>query len=139
MSDSLNRSEQLAVEFFRRVWGPQHDMKAIDEFMTEDYVIHSGGQIIRVREAFKVWVQQFQNQLLEAKTEVLDVFSNTTGDKVITRWVYTGKNNGLLGLPQNGRPVSFTGMAMWHIRDDRLAECWIERSAWELYQELSGE
>ena len=39
MSDTLNRAEQLALEFLRRVWGPRHDLDAIDELMTEDYVI----------------------------------------------------------------------------------------------------
>ena len=39
MSDAFSRSEQLVLEFLRRVWGPRHDVDAIDELMTEDYVI----------------------------------------------------------------------------------------------------
>ena len=138
MSDSRDRAEQLALEFLRRVWGPQHDLDAIDELMSEDYAITSGGKVVRGREAFKAWVRQFQEQLLEARTENLEVFSNVTGDRVVSRWVCTGLNNGLLGLPRDGRPVSFTGIAIWSIRDGKLAECWVERSAWELYQELKG-
>ncbi len=138
MSDAANRSEQLALEFFGRVWRPQHDLDAIDELMTEDYVITSGGKVIRGREAFKAWVEQFQNHLLDARTENLEVFSNATGDRVVSRWICTGKNNGLLGLPRDGRLVSFTGIAIWRVRDGKLAECWVEWSAWELYQELSG-
>ena len=53
MSDTLNRAEQLALELFRRVWGPRHDLDAIDELMTEDYLITSGGKVIRGRAAFK--------------------------------------------------------------------------------------
>ncbi len=138
MSDAFNQSEQLALEFLRRVWGPRHDLDAIDELMTEDYVIISGGKVIRGREAFKAWVKEFQDFLLDARTENLEVFSNATGDRVVSRWICTGKNNGLLGLPRDGRPVSFTGIAIWRVKDGKLAECWVERSAWELYQELSG-
>jgi len=138
MSDSFNRSEQLALEFLRRVWGPRQDLDAIDELMTEDYVIISGGKVIRGREAFKAWVKQFQDSLLDARTENLEVFSNATGDRVVSRWICTRKYNGLLGLPRDGRPVSFTGIAIWRVKDGKLAECWVERSAWELYQELSG-
>jgi ketosteroid isomerase-like protein len=36
-----------------------------------------------------------------------------------------------------GRPVSFTGIAIWRIRDGKLAECRVERAFWELYRELS--
>ncbi len=138
MSDAFNRSEQLVLEFLRRVWGPRHEVDAIDELMTEDYVITSGGNVIQGREAFKAWVRQFQDHLLDARTENLDVFSNATGDRVVSRWICTGKNNGLLGLSPDGRPISFTGIALWRVRDGKLAECWVERSAWELYQELSG-
>ena len=138
MSDTLNRAEQLALEFFRRVWGPRHDLDAIDELMTEDYLITSGGKVIRGRAAFKAWVRQFQEHLLEARTENVEVCSNASGDRVVSRWICTGKNNGLLGLPRDGRSVSFTGIAVWVVRDGKLAQCWVERSAWELYQELSG-
>ena len=137
MSDETMRAENLALEFFRRVWHPPHDLDAIDEMMVEDYVITSGGQVIRGREAFKSWVREFQNHLLEARTENLEAFANAAGDRVVSRWVCSGKNNGLLGLPPDGRAVSFTGIAIWSVRDRKLAECWVERSAWELYQELT--
>jgi putative transposase len=32
--------------------------------------------------------------------------------------------------------VSFSGIAIWHVRDGRLAECWVERSAYEFYNEI---
>jgi len=36
----------------------------------------SGGKVIRGREAFNAWVKQFQDSLLDAGTENLEVFSN---------------------------------------------------------------
>ena len=129
-------AEQLPLEFFRRVWTPPNDLDAIDELMTEDYVITSGGHVIEGRETFKTWVAAFHGQLLDAKTESLEVFANAAGDRVVSRWICTGRNNGMLGLPADGRPVSFTGIAIWEVRGGKLAACWVERSAWELYQEL---
>lgn len=136
---TINRKpEQLAVEFLNRVWGPSHDLAAIDELMTEDYIITSGGKTISGREAFKNWVHHFQELLLDAITENQDAFSNESGDKVVSRWICSGKNNGIFGLQPDGRLVSFTGIAIWKIRDGKLAECWVERSAFELYQELQS-
>jgi putative hydrolases of HD superfamily len=130
-------AERLAVEFLNRVWGPDHDLGAIDEMMTEDYAITTGGTVVRGREAFKSWVREFQTRLGDARTTSLEAFANSAGDRVVSRWVCTGINNGLLGLPADGRPVSFTGIAIWRIRDGKLAECWAERASWELYRELS--
>ncbi|MNQ70676.1 SnoaL-like domain protein [compost metagenome] len=135
---ACSKAEQLALEFLRRVWQPPHDLSAIDELMTEDYVITSGGHAIRGRDAFKSWVQDFQDLLLEARTDNQEVFANPAGDRGVSRWVCSGKNNGMLGLPADGREVSFTGVAIWKVRDGRLSECWVERGAWELYQALTA-
>ena len=42
-SSSHSKAEQLALQFLSRVWAPPHDLSAIDELMTEDFVITSGG------------------------------------------------------------------------------------------------
>jgi putative hydrolase of HD superfamily len=123
-------AERLAVEFLSRVWGPAHDLDAIDELMTEDYAITTGGTVIRGREAFKIWVREFQGRLRDARTTSVEAFANAAGDRVVSRWVCTGRDNGLPGLPADGRPVSFTGIAIWRVREGRLAECWVERASW---------
>ena len=138
-SSSHSKAEQLALQFLSRVWAPPHDLSAIDDLMTEDFVITSGGTEVKGREAFKAWVKEFQSVLHEARTENLEIFANPADDRVVSRWICTGKNNGMFGLPADGRAVSFTGMAIWTIRDGKLARSWAERSAWELYQGLTEE
>jgi predicted ester cyclase len=128
--------EQLVLEFLGRVWGPTHELNAIDELMTANYVITSGGKTIQGRDAFKEWVKNFQQVLAEAITISQDIFSNAPGDMVVSRWICSGKNNGMFGLDPDSKPVSFTGIAIWKIRENQLAECWVERSAYELYQQL---
>lgn len=131
------RPEALVVEFLERVWGPQHELEAIDEMMTEDYVIITGGKEISGRENFKNWVKQFQVLLQDARTISQEAFSNAEGTRAISRWICTGKNNGIFGLPADGKEVSFTGIAIWEIKNGKLATCWVERSALELYKELT--
>jgi ketosteroid isomerase-like protein len=142
MSAATNLGERstaqgLALEFLSRVWGAEHELNAIDDLMTEDYVITSGGVPIRGREAFKTWVAEFQRKLIDARTQSIETFADASGEIVVSRWICIGKNNGIFGLPADGRPVSFTGIAIWRIRDHRLSECWVERSALELYRELT--
>ena len=73
-SSPRSKSEQLALQFLSRVWAPPHDLSAIDDLMTEDFVITSGGNDVTGREAFKAWVKEFQSLLLEARTENLEIF-----------------------------------------------------------------
>lgn len=134
---SRSPAERLAYEFLSRVWGPAHDLDAIDALMTEDYVIHSAGSSIRGREVFKAWVRSFQTVLLDARNEILEVFADASGERVVSRWLCTGRNNGIFGLPPDGRDVAFTGIAIWRVQDGRLAECWAERAALEAFRALT--
>ncbi len=130
--------EKLVLEFFERVWHNPHELDAIDELMTEDYIITTGGKAVKERTEFKKWVGEFQKQLLDAKTESVDIFFNEKKDKVVSRWDCSGRNNGLFGLKPDNRFISFTGIAIRTVRDNRLSECWVERSAYELHQNLTS-
>jgi predicted ester cyclase len=135
MSDP-ERSKQLAYEFFRRVWAPPHDLDAIDELMTENYRITTAGTVVEGRKAFKAWVAQMQKTVGDATNEHLELFTDAAGDRVVSRWITRGRNNGMFGLAADQKPVAFTGIAIWRVEGDRLAECWVERSALELYNKL---
>jgi len=129
-------AERLAREFFRRVWSPPHDLDAIDKLMTEDYRITTAGEVVEGRAAFKAWVAAMQQLVQGATNEHLEIFTNATGDRVVSRWITRGTNNGMFGLPPDGRLVEFTGIAIWRVEAGRLAECWVERSALELQERL---
>ena len=128
---------RLAEEFLTRVWGPAHDLSAIDQLMTADYTIDSAGHVVRGRDAFKAWVAEFHVRLEGARNEILETFATDDGRRVVSRWLCTGLNNGLFGLPADRRPVAFTGIAIWTVRDGRLAHCVVERSALEAFRKLT--
>ena len=132
-------AESLAREFVRRVWSGTHDLSAIDDLMTEDFQISSGGVRIVGRAAFREWIRAFQQTLLNAETESLDVFASVTGDRVVSRWRCSGINCGIFGLPPDHRHITFTGIAVFAVRDGRLAEAWVERAAFEAYHAMLGE
>lgn len=134
------QAEELATAFLSRVWnGTANDLGAIDELMTQDYEIHSATKTIRGRDAFRQWVSDFQTLLSNARNEILEVFANAAGDRVVSRWMCSGFNNGIFGLPADGRPVKFSGIAIWRVENGRLAECWIERAALEAYRDLASD
>jgi predicted ester cyclase len=66
------------------------------------------------------------------------MFSNETGDKIVTRFSLSGKNGGLYGLPPDYAPVKFTGISIWTIENNLLTNQWVERSGWETYSFLTS-
>ncbi|MBY6242914.1 ester cyclase [Methylosinus sp. Sm6] len=133
------QAEELARAFLSRVWnGTANDLGAIDDLMTEDYQIHSAMKTVSGRDAFRQWVSDFQNVLTNARNDILEVFANAAGDRVVSRWMCSGFNNGVFGLPADGRSVKFSGIAIWRVENGRLAECWIERAGLEAYRDLTS-
>ena len=128
--------ERLVREFFRRVWAPPHDLDAIDELMTEEYRITTAGTVIDGRNAFKAWVGSMQQVVLQATNEHIEIITNPSGDRIVSRWVTRGYNNGMFGLPALQERIEFSGIAIWRVEHGRLAECWVERSAFELFDRL---
>ena len=127
---------EKVLHFWNNVWSPPYDLDLIDELMVDNFVITNAGKDIVGRDNFKTWVAVFQQTVTDSKLENLEIFESKDGTRVVSRWKFTGYHNGMFGLEPNGKPIVLTGTAIWEIRDNKLAHNWVERSAWEVYQQL---
>jgi hypothetical protein len=123
--------------FWNNVWSYPYNLDLIDELMVEDFMITTAGVEIKGREQFKQWVAGFLKTVSGGNLENLDIFESKDGSQVVSRWRFTGFNNGLFGLEPKQQPVNLTGIAIWEIRDNKLAHNRVERSAMEVYQQLT--
>jgi hypothetical protein len=132
------RDSAAKVEnFWREVWKAPQNPDAIDQLIAEDFILASGGNEIRGREAFKRWVVEFQKKINNLQFESLETFQSEDGTRVASRWRVTGKNNGFLGTSPGMEPISMLGTAVFSVREDGLLQHnWVERNAWEVYVRL---
>jgi SnoaL-like polyketide cyclase len=129
-------SVKIVEEFWKRVWKARNPA-AIDDFVVDDFVITTGGVDIVSKAKFKEWASAFMAKINDLQFEVIETFQNEDGRRVASRWRITGKNNGMLGTPPDQQPISFTGTAVWAVREDgKLCHNWVERSTFELFQQL---
>ncbi|MFF0291581.1 ester cyclase [Streptomyces sp. NPDC005262] len=131
-------SVEIVEAFWEEVWNG-HNPDKIDDFVVEDFVITNPGGSIEGREKFKAWVAAFLDQVHDLRLEVVESFQNENGSRVASRWIVHGRNNGLLGTEPDRKPISFSGTAVWAVREDgKLQHNWVERATWELYQQLTS-
>jgi hypothetical protein len=129
-------SVKIVEEFWTAVWQARNP-GAIDNFVVDDFVITTGGIDIVSREKFKEWASAFMEKINDLRFEVLETFQKEDGTRVASRWRITGKNNGVLGTPADQKSISFTGTAIWAVREDgKLCHNWVERGTYELFQQL---
>jgi SnoaL-like polyketide cyclase len=130
-------SIKIVEEFWERVWKARNPAE-IDAFVVDDFVITTGGLDVVSRTKFKEWAAAFMAKINDLQFEVIETFQNEDGSRVASRWRIVGKNNGLLGTPPDQQPISFTGTAVWAVREDgKLCHNWVESSSFELFQQLS--
>ena len=135
---SKMNSVKIVENFWAAVWKARNP-DAIDRFVVDDFVITTGGVDVVTKDKFKVWAKQFLEKIADFKCEVIETFQNEDGSRVASRWRVAGKNNGVLGLPADQRPIDFTGTAVGAVREDgKLLHNWVERSSWELFQRLNA-
>ena len=128
----------IVEAFWTEVWQSPHNPDAVDDFVTEDFIITSGGVDIVSRAEFKAWVIRFQQTISGLEFDLIESFQNTDASRVASRFRIRGRNNGFLGTAPDQRPITFTGTAVWAVRaDGKLLHNWVERSAWEAYQSLT--
>lgn len=128
---------QIVERFWREVWQAKNP-DAADHLVAEDFGVTSGGVLIEPRVAFKTWVRAFLRSINDFNFEIVEMFSNGAGDRVVTRWVVTGRNNGFMGLEPCQTPIRMTGTAVIHVRKDGLLQHnWVERNALEVQRRLA--
>lgn len=131
-------SVDIVHAFWNEVWNA-HDPSAVDRFVVDDFVIVSGGETISGRESFKQWVAGFLAKVDDLHLEVVESFQNEDGSRVASRWLLTGRNNGILGTEPDQQDIAMTGTAVWAVREDgKLLTNWVERASWEQFQRLTG-
>lgn len=128
----------IVERFWREVWqGKNPD--AADQLVAEDFAVTSGGTLISSRDTFKKWVAGFLASIDDFNFEVVEIFQNESGDRVVSRWVVTGKNNGFMGTAPCQSPIRMTGTAVIHVREDGLLQHnWVERNAFEVHRSLAA-
>ncbi len=128
--------QHAVLQFWENTWNPPYDLSLVDRLMSEDFVITSGGQDIEGREAFKAWITAFQSEINDLRMTNREIFASAGGDRIVSRWIVHGRNNGLFDTEPDQRPVRFTGVSVWEWKDGKLTHNWVERSAYALYREL---
>ena len=137
MQNKVN-SVEIVEKFWDHVWKSKNP-NAVADFVVDDFVITTGGVDVVGKENFIAWVRGFLEKINDFNFEVIETFQNEDGSRVASLWRVTGKNNGMFNTAPSQQPVSFTGIAVWSVREDgKLLQNRVERASWEAFRSLQS-
>jgi steroid delta-isomerase-like uncharacterized protein len=107
---------------------------SFDPFIAADYIGHMGaGTMDRVQ--LERLERQFCAAFPDAHHTVDDLIAE--GDRVVLRTTARATHQGEFeGIPSTGRSVEFTGLVVYRIAGDKIAESWGEIDFLRLIREL---
>lgn len=112
------------------------DVRRLDEMVTDDYVAHGpGGSGDRATMAD--WLDWYPTTFAEQHPALEDVIAS--GDRVVVRYsIRSTYRGGYLDLPARDQEVRETGIIIFRLAGERIAETWFEGNDLEVAQQLGG-
>ncbi|OVE85208.1 ester cyclase [Natronolimnobius baerhuensis] len=118
------------------VW-TEGNLETIDEIFAADFVLHdpSSADDSKGRDEYRAYVEAYREAFPDVEYEVEHVLAED--DTVALRYTAHGTHDGeFMGLEPTGDQVSVSGMEMYRIEDEQIAEMWTSYDALGLFQEL---
>ena len=117
-------------------WSKPSNATRIEELYAADYVFHGTGVFPDMdRAGLKELATTAATAFPDLHYTVEDLIAE--GDKVVWRPTLRGTHQGdFMGIPPTGKQVSFTGIEIDRIEDDRFVEAWFNEDHLGLMQQL---
>jgi predicted ester cyclase len=139
MTDRIETNRATVERFLAGTHAPDiEDVRVIDDTVTEDVVCHGfPGMNPTDRESYKAWFRFFRAAFTGIETEVPVLVADV--DHVAARWIVSVNHTGpFAGVAPTGRRVVFDGVALYRMRDGRIAETWLYADEMALLQQIGA-
>lgn len=121
--ETPEQNAERTREFYERLMN-QHDMAAMEEYLTPDFVDHNPPPNV---EPGMAGVKQTMSQFLSAFPDMAVTVEEmiATDDKVVSRITLTGTHQGeFMGIAPTGNRIVYPGIDIVRIEGDKAAERW---------------
>jgi len=133
------QNKTLARRWFEDLFS-RGDLDTANEILCADFVDHLPREEERGIEELKHYVSSYRTAFPDIQDTVEEIVAE--GDKVVVRWRSRGTHQGeFMGVAPTGREVAFTGMRLFRIAENKIAESWVnidERGLQEQLGAVSG-
>ena len=116
--------EHLANQVWEQVWH-RGNLDRMDDLFTADFVRHDPGRELRGIEQNRQFIASLRSAFPDGRFTVEDEIAE--GDKVVVRYRFEGTHRGpFQGMPPTGKQVRYSGIIIYRVANDKIAEQWTE-------------
>ncbi len=113
------------------------DVNVVDELHSPDFVDHDSAGRPSDNDGFKQGIIQLYQAFPDLKAQVQDLVVDTENGTVAVRWTAVGSHEGrYLFAEPSGQQITFKGIEIIRIKDNRITERWGEWDGIDLLVQL---
>jgi steroid delta-isomerase-like uncharacterized protein len=117
------QNKTLARRWFEDLFSGGN-LDAANEILSAEFVDHLTHEEERGLEELKHYVTIYRTAFPDIQDTLEQIVAE--GDKVVIRWTSRGTHQGeFMGVAPTGRLVTFTGMRLFRIAENKIAESWV--------------
>lgn len=130
-------SKNLVCRYYEVLWN-RRDLALADELIAESVVFRGSlGISVQGREGFKEYMRTVRRAFPDFHNRIEELIAEN--DRVAARLTYTGTHQGeVLGFAPTGRRVSYSGVALFGVVDNRIAQGWVLGDVHGLVRQLTN-
>jgi steroid delta-isomerase-like uncharacterized protein len=130
------QNKTLARRWFEDLFS-RGDLDTANQILSADFVYHLPREEERGIEELKHYVSSYRTAFPDIQDSVEEIVAE--GDKVVVRWSSRGTHQGeFMGVAPTGRDVAFTGMRLFRIAENKIAESWVNLDERGLQEQLGA-
>ena len=130
------QNKTLARRWFEDLFS-RGDLDAAEEILSAEFLDHLPREEERGIEELKDYVSIYRTAFPDIEDTVEEIVAEA--DKVVVRWRSRGTHQGeFMGVAPTGRRVAFTGMRLFRIAGDVIAESWVNIDERGLQEQLGA-
>lgn len=134
MSPEVTSNKELVRRLAEDVWN-EGKIEKVDDLLTPDFVGRGFGPEDLDRAGYKHFVSEHREIFPDLEFIVKDILGED--DRVAVRWMRSGtQEKAIMGVDPTRDQISVSGMTIYRIADDVIAEAWSVRDTVAMLQQL---
>ena len=130
----MAEASRVVARYIEQVWN-QGDFDAFAQLTTEQFAYHLGGQPPRDRAGMQQFLTATRTAFPDWRVDVQSLVQQ--GEQVAVRWRGEVTHQGPFhGIPATGKKVTVTGINLYRLEGDLVAEEWEETDSLGLLRQL---
>jgi steroid delta-isomerase-like uncharacterized protein len=128
------QNKTLARRWFEDLFN-RGDLDAAQEILSAEFVDHLPREEERGLEELKQYIMKYRAAFPDIRDTIDELVAE--GEKVVVRWTSRGSHQGeFMGVAPTGRLVTFGGMRLFRIAENKIAESWVNIDQLGLLEQL---